>query len=199
MYFFVFFVIDFFLGKHITLNSNKIIIIVSAGIFLLLTWFIIAPIIIKSIFDNAHDDIVKNTARDLLQVLQFKYKTLGKSMWVMPDNMLHFLFGTGHLVNGTVSTVGYVNNIWAFGIIGSLILYLMVTKIYIIQMHKNRENPQIYKILLSSLLVFFVIQLKMPVFRFSAGGLLQFSIPLWVCILKKNSTNTVASISKIDA
>lgn len=172
--------IDFVFGKNATLTRNKFIQILLLMLLAILLWCIILPAFLNEIFMTTKDEILKNTARDLLQVLHFNYHTLQREMWQLPDNVIYLLFGTGHLVTSTVSTVGYVNAIWAYGIFGTVLLYTLSLLMYIRTLRRCKHNSLYYNIVFALFIVFFVIQLKMPVFTYSAGGYLQFSIPMIV-------------------
>ena len=53
--------------------------------------------------------------------------------WQLPSKTGHIIFGTGHSVYGTEyythSDVGYINNIWLFGIVGTISLYFFYWKL----------------------------------------------------------------------
>lgn len=115
--------------------------------------------------------------RDLIQVLNLNYHTLRQELWGMPSNTLHWLFGTGHLVNATFSTVGFVNAIWSYGLAGCTILYIYIIIMFKKVLKKCKIDSMYYNIVFSLLVLFFIIQLKMPVFAYSAGGFSLYSLP----------------------
>ena len=172
--------VDLVFWKNARLTRNKFILILLLIMLAILLWCVILPVFLNNIFMSTNDEVLKNTARDLLQVLNFNYHTLQKEMWQLPEDIIYLLFGTGHLVTGTVSTVGYVNAIWAYGIVGIILLYTLSIVMYTRTLRRCKYNSLYYNIVFALFITFFVIQLKMPVFTYSAGGYLQFSIPMIV-------------------
>lgn len=172
--------IDLVCGKNAILTRKKFILILLLMLLAILLWCVILPTFLNEIFMSTKDEILKNTARDLLQVLHFDYHTLQKEMWQFPDNIIYLMFGTGHLVTGTVSTVGFVNAIWAYGIVGTILLYALSSVMYVKTLRRCKYNYLYYNTVFALFIIFFVTQLKMPVFTYSAGGYLQFSIPMIV-------------------
>ena len=83
--------------------------------------------------------MVSNAISDFVSVSEFvstgelpKYNSTGSrlftdSFWKFPPGVVNLLFGTGHsayqVSSVSHSDVGYVNDVWMFGVIGSSILY----------------------------------------------------------------------------
>lgn len=185
----VFVICDWMMGKSTKLTDRKVIQLLGICCLLVLLWVVVLPTILQYIFQNTKEEIIKNTVRDLIQVLKLNYHTLRPEMWKFEKDILALLFGTGAIVTGTVSTVGYVNIIWGFGIIGTMVVYCICSVFFLRTMYICRHNPFQSKIVLALFIVFFVIQLKMPVLNYSAGGVLLFSIPLWITLLNKQERN----------
>lgn len=179
----IFVVCDWLIGNSTKIKQTKLLQVIGAAIVLVVLWLFILPGVLNFIFYNTTEEIVKNTVRDLIQVINFNYHTLRSEMWTFSKDGIALLLGTGAHVSGTISTVGYVNIIWGFGILGTGIIYIIFCVFFNKVLQKSKINLELYKINLALFIVFFVVQLKMPVLNYSAGGILLFSVPLWTNML----------------
>lgn len=81
-----------------------------------------------------------------------------QSFWILPDSLIELIFGTGHSVYATGtyahSDIGYINDIWTFGILGSFILYISYMSLSKIVKINNDFYRKILIMLYASFLVF---------------------------------------------
>lgn len=92
-----------------------------------------------------------------------------QKFWIVPSSMFEIIFGTGHASAGLSKTdVGYINYIWAFGVVGSLYLYYILFKMYRTARRKCRELS--YKKLLDFVIISMIIgNIKFDVITYAAG------------------------------
>ncbi len=100
-----------------------------------------------------------------------------KAFWTLPNNILNIIFGCGINVSGysnysvqniTHSDVGYINEVWKVGIIGTLLVFYLL--FFIIKTGYKKLNDKKYKYLL----VFFgisilVISIKCSVITYNTA------------------------------
>lgn len=105
----------------------------------------------------------------------------------LPDKIVNILFGTGHTVYSLSgfehSDVGYTNNIWLVGILGSLFLYSTFAKFFIdaYQNHKDKAG----KILILFIAVsFFIFEVKGGGVTYQPAMVLTLLISTWSITLK---------------
>lgn len=101
--------------------------------------------------------------------------------WYLPANWVSLLFGTGHTIFSVSgfqnSDVGYINDLWLVGIIGTLILYstfiLLFYKIW--KCSKDLLNKTVALMLLTSLMLF---QIKGRAIMANTGLLLTLTLAM---------------------
>ncbi len=175
----VFVICDWLIADSVHIKKTKIFKIIAVLVILVVLWFFVLPAILDFLFYNTQEGIIKSTVRDLKQVLNLNYHTLQPQMWEFVDDIFALFLGTGAQVSGMISTVGYVNIIWEFGILGTIFIYFIVMYFFRKVLSRSKKSLEYYKINFALLVIFFIVQLKMPVLNYSAGGVLLFSIPLW--------------------
>lgn len=92
--------------------------------------------------------------------------------WVLPNNLIDVIFGTGHTVFikelQIKSDVGYINDIWLVGIVGSILMYLPYIYIYI-SCYKKSNDSLGKSLAIGLMLALFIFQIKGRAFMYSAG------------------------------
>ncbi len=115
-----------------------------------------------------------------------------KKFWQLPSP-LEIIIGTGHNVSGysdyatediNHSDVGYINELWKSGIIGTFLLYYL-TYYIISTATKNTENNR-YK----AMFVFFgiaclIFSIKATIFTYNPGGVIIYTFALMMIYNKK--------------
>lgn len=85
-----------------------------------------------------------------------------ESFWQLPETPTGLIVGQGHSLYGSVgyshSDVGYINDIWFFGLIGCLIIYSLLSY-YAIRV-TNPQNTEERMLMIGVLLSFFIFQVK---------------------------------------
>src|SRR5699024_6530651 len=112
--------------------------------------------------------------------------------WTFSNSLVKIIFGTGHTVfgNGFViqSDVGYVNDVWLFGIVGSILLY--ISFIYLGSYVLKNSQESLYKILTIGLIVsLFVFQIKGRAFMYSVGTSTILIILFCISYIEKRNTD----------
>lgn len=85
------------------------------------------------------------------------FLTLSKELYI-PDNPFHIIFGTGLTPEQAIlktSDVGYIQNLWSFGVVGSLLLYFFY--FYPLwQWRKKREEKKLALAIMAAVFIFFI-------------------------------------------
>ncbi|MBP3339455.1 MAG: hypothetical protein J6L69_08635 [Lachnospiraceae bacterium] len=133
----------FFVIINSRLNKKRICTILSAPLVIICMFFImnaVAPNALNRLINNfwAVFDSTKVTTLVTSVDILFNEK-----FWNLPENWYQIIFGTGHSVYGAQnfghSDVGYINNIWSFGLVGSSMLYITYYK-FIMKTKENLSN-----------------------------------------------------------
>ena len=170
------YVISVFIGK----DKNEIkqlikYIIISMIIFA----FLIA--IVYFLSPNTITWIIKDFASFLPNNIFNSYGTanalFSKEFWTLPNNILNIIFGSGINVSGysdysihniTHSDVGYINEIWKVGIIGTLfVFYLLCFIVY--KGYKNLKDDKYKFLLIFFGISLFVISIKCSVITYNTA------------------------------
>lgn len=104
--------------------------------------------------------------------------------------LLKTIFGAGAtpmILIGENTDVGYIYNIWQFGIIGSVIIYYMNYKIFKLS-YKNSRNPMNKAIVSFLLVMFFIYMIKLNSLGYSQASVITF--PLLFKIIHDRNTET---------
>lgn len=117
-----------------------------------------------------------------------------ESWWRLPEPK-YYLLGTGFSITGysdyasnisVTSDVGYINEFWRTGIIGSLIIYyflFLLTKIA----KNNLKNNKVYKTMFSFFLVASLATLvKGYVFSYNPGNVVIYTLTIMIIYSSKN-------------
>jgi hypothetical protein len=176
-----------FNGKNTFLTINKVFRLFISTIILFISYLILLPKVLLVVFNSTKDQIIKNTSRDLLAVINFDYKTLSSELWILPESTTTLMLGDGISVNTTLTTIGFVNSIWAFGILGSILIYFIFTYIVVKAIRLNKDDSVSFMINIMMLLVFYIIQLKMPVFTYNAGTFIMYFYIVYSIFNKKKN------------
>lgn len=106
-----------------------------------------------------------------------------KKFWTFPSGFA-FFFGSGFdVVNAGKylsmhSDVGYVNQIWTFGLVGTILLYIPFVSV-MVKAFKN--NPTLLRVLLVTFtILFFLIMIKFDVITYNPGSPVFLSIILFL-------------------
>lgn len=175
----------FISGSNIINKKRKI-----ANIFIGIMFILSIPIIVyflktyvsygyKKIIDNFYQIIdpskVKASNTSINELLSARH-------WQIPNSGLAIIFGTGHSLLATEffqrSDVGYINDIWSFGIVGMLIY--MCAYIRFIWGIENKEYKTIKYALVISMLVF---NIKGVAVGCNSGALVTLLIVFASCFL----------------
>lgn len=128
------------LYKHAT-NTRRFKSMI-AGIIMLLVSIFGGSVLINNIYETGNQNIQKYTASNYDSVLKLitggdvesendntAELLFSGRFWELPNNPLAFIFGTGHSKYETEglthSDVGYVNDIWMFGLIATALVYVV--------------------------------------------------------------------------
>ena len=107
----------------------------------------------------------------------------------LPNNTFEFLFGTGHHVYDTESTlgfrtdIGYYNLLWEFGIIGTIAILLYLGW-FIIQPFFITKDLELRRIALFNLITYSIVLMKAILIGFSPGGFINYLVTfsLYYCL-----------------
>lgn len=113
-------------------------------------------------------------------------KLFDKSWWQLPP-LQYWLLGTGHNVSAyssyaadiaAHSDVGYINEMWKSGLIGSLIMFVYI--IYITTISKKLQKSVYYKILFVFFLIAsFIMLIKGNIFSYNPGNVIIYTLAIW--------------------
>lgn len=128
---------------------------------------------IKNLFSGSHK---------LTGTFEYLYNEI-----YIPDHPIVLIFGSGLTPDQAIykqSDIGYIQNLWRFGVMGSSILY----GFYLYPMIKWYRKVSIEKILPMSIgVIFFLYLIKLNVFGYGIGSCVF--MPLFIGILYSISTN----------
>ena len=126
---------------------------------------ILATITLKVLLTN-DDKLINNTLPWLFEIyynfiesgtLQSNTTNLIlENMYFIPENLAHLLFGDSNLGRSSMMTyvpsdVGYIRNLFGFGILGSLFIYLPIVSLFIFSLKKIKFSP--YKSITLALMI----------------------------------------------
>lgn len=137
---------------------------------------------------------VSNGVDDLLAFLNGQdngtdsVSKLTNTMWFLPES-LFLLFGTGHTVYEATgyshSDIGYVNDLWLGGLIGSLLLYIPF--IYMFLKAFRSKYHQLDRILVVFLLLsFFIANIKTVIISYNVGTSVTMLLVFFVIFNDRN-------------
>ncbi len=104
--------------------------------------------------------------------------------WTLPSHIGHVLLGTGHSLiraagfNG--SDVGYINDIWSFGILGSIYLYFINVRFFASLLKGNRKIKHFF------IFTFFIFNIKGLSVGLNLGMIIYLITPLAYTFLGKS-------------
>lgn len=115
-----------------------------------------------------------------------------EGMWSFPSSIIENIIGTGHASSGADKTdVGYVNYIWALGIIGSIYLYYIFLKMY--KKARGYSRDSVYKGLLRFVLLSMIIgNIKFDVLTYASGMVVI--LLLFTCDNKRKLANKQSNV-----
>lgn len=105
-----------------------------------------------------------------------------KNFWQIPNNIFHFFCGTGHslyLASGySHSDVGYINDLWRQGIIGTILLYGAFFYLWSKGKKKssNQREKNIFNLIMISFIVFLI---KGSLFTYHPAMIIFFSTTIF--------------------
>lgn len=112
-------------------------------------------------------------------------KLFDASWWQLPP-LQYWLLGTGHNVSAyssyaadisVHSDVGYINEMWKSGLIGSIIMFVFI--IYITKVSKKLQSSVYYKILFTFFLIAsFVMLIKGSIFSYNPGNVIIYTLAI---------------------
>lgn len=164
-------------------------------------FFVISLILLYFLFPN----YVNSMTKDFASIINFfidgtlnapgldtASNLFSNRFWTFSNSLVEIIFGTGHTVfgNGFViqSDVGYVNDVWLFGIVGSILLY--ISFIYLGSYVLKNSQESLYKILTIGLIVsLFVFQIKGRAFMYSVGTSTILIILFCISYIEKRNTD----------
>lgn len=120
------------LGKIKKISNNKIVLF-GASIFIIIGTVIAMKYVVPSTYVWTMNEIKSIMGMKTEKVSSFS-KVMSSDFRVFPEDILELFFGTGHTVyradGYTHSDLGYVNNIWLVGIVGTVFLYGIFLYLY---------------------------------------------------------------------
>lgn len=165
-------------------------------LIIIIVFILLVFLIVKAYSPNTIDWI-KN---DFLSFLNPSESTgtanilFDKSWWTLPEPK-YFLLGTGLSITGYSdyatnisinSDVGYINEFWRTGIIGSIIIYyflFLITKLA----QKNLINNKVYNTMFSFFLIAsFITLIKGYVFSYNPGNVVIYTLVIMLIYSSKN-------------
>lgn len=116
------------------------------------------------------------------QTYDFANVLFSTRFWTLPKDMALF-FGSGYDVNTTLngilgfhSDVGYINLLWEFGIVGTILLLLPYLELMISTFIRARKKNKLF--VLGVIVCFFIVMVKFDATSYTPGAPLFFVI-LW--------------------
>lgn len=137
-------------------KKDMIIILVAAIVipFLVIAIKEFAPIGYQKIFDNFYEIFNPSKVKASNTSLRDLFST---RFWQFPNSFTGMIFGTGHSLLNTEyfvrSDVGYINDIWSFGIFGTIIMYIAYLRFFL-QGKKNKFTRLLAYILIAAIFIF---------------------------------------------
>lgn len=139
------------------ISKKDIIIILTVVIFipfLIVALKEFAPVGYQKIFDNFYEIFNPSKVKASNTSIRELFST---RFWQLPNSFTGILFGTGHSILNTKyfirSDVGYINDMWSFGIFGTIIMYIAYLKFFW-QCKKNKFTKLLVFILITDMLIF---------------------------------------------
>lgn len=100
------------------------------------------------------------------------------SFWELPEKPEVIIIGSGHTVfearGYKHSDVGYINDIWSFGVIGSILLYLSILALFVPAIRNSTKTEMFIIIFL--IVALFIFQIKARAFVANPGFLMTLMI-----------------------
>lgn len=130
---------------------------------------------IQSGFNNLFSFVLGNEKKSF----EVSDVLFSKQFWTFPDKTSDIIFGSGHDVYlmknimGIHSDVGYVNQFWVGGIVGSFLLISMLGIVFIVS-RKNimKNSSESIKILYALYAVLLVMNIKADVISYNPGTII---------------------------
>lgn len=118
-------------------NFAMVVLVIFLTPFALYLFTKVAPSGISKVVDNFYEIFDKSKVHASNTSVR---QLFSDRFWNLPDSILKMIFGTGHSLLSTkyfaCSDVGYINDIWSFGIVG-MILYMAAYLGFAFQIRKN--------------------------------------------------------------
>ena len=183
---FVYF-IGYFHKKRIS-RSNFVIValVIFLMPFALYLFTKVAPSGVSKIVDNFYEIFDKSK----VQASNTSVRELfSDRFWNIPDSVMEIIFGTGHSLLSTQyfqrSDVGYINDIWSFGIVG-MTMYMIAYMGFAFQIRKNTMFKTPITFIIFSVAVF---NIKGVSVGCNAGNVVILLIFFAVCFLQSNENS----------
>lgn len=129
------------------------------------------------------------------QVGSLQNSMFNERFWKLPDNLMGFLFGTGHSIFaagsylGVSSDVGYVNYIWICGLFGTVFILYIIAK-WFGNGIKKTTDPNLKTVRIFLCVSFFLMFIKGNVLTHTAGTFFA----ILVMTIKNKDAMTVPNI-----
>ncbi|MCI9435161.1 MAG: glycosyltransferase [Bacilli bacterium] len=171
----IFFLIIIFTNHEFKKHKKYIFYGIIGVIFLILIVYIFSPNTIDWIINDFSSFF---TNRDGTASVLFS-----KDFWAIPP-LKNWLIGTSYsisaysnfsITNIAHSDVGYINELWKTGIIGSLVLYYFIFY-FIMEMHKSTKNKEYKMLSIFFIFAIAIFMIKGSIFAYNPGSVVIYTL-----------------------